>query len=179
MEKFLDTPVKRYSIGMYVRLAFSVAAHLGSDILIVDEVLAAGDAGFQKRCMGRMESVVRRQGGTDDSVRQSQHGGHWSALLPCCATRKRGKSARRQAGGHHQRLSGRQGRAAATCSWRTTPAPARPRWPKRWHAASTRSSSASSSPTGSHLPADRRGRFWPGHAAHYCFSDLRPDSRFA
>ena len=58
VEKFLDTPVKRYSSGMYVRLAFSVAAHLESDILIVDEVLAVGDAGFQKQCMGKMESVA-------------------------------------------------------------------------------------------------------------------------
>lgn len=59
VEKFLDTPVKRYSSGMYVRLAFSVAAHLESDILIVDEVLAVGDAGFQKKCMGKMESVAK------------------------------------------------------------------------------------------------------------------------
>jgi len=58
VEKFLDTPVKRYSSGMYVRLAFSVAAHLESDILIVDEVLAVGDAGFQKKCMGKMESIA-------------------------------------------------------------------------------------------------------------------------
>jgi lipopolysaccharide transport system ATP-binding protein len=59
VEKFLDTPVKRYSSGMYVRLAFSVAAHLESDILIVDEVLAVGDAEFQKKCMSRMESVSK------------------------------------------------------------------------------------------------------------------------
>ena len=56
-EQFLDTPVKRYSSGMYVRLAFAVSAHLASDILIVDEVLAVGDADFQKRCLGKMEEV--------------------------------------------------------------------------------------------------------------------------
>lgn len=58
VEKFLDTPVKRYSSGMYVRLAFSVAAHLEPDIMIVDEVLAVGDTGFQKKCMGKMGSVA-------------------------------------------------------------------------------------------------------------------------
>ena len=57
VEKFLDTPVKRYSSGMYVRLAFAVAAHLESDVLIVDEVLAVGDAEFQKKCLGKMEDV--------------------------------------------------------------------------------------------------------------------------
>lgn len=55
---FLDTPVKRYSSGMYVRLAFSVAAHLDSDILLVDEVLAVGDTAFQRKCIGKMESVA-------------------------------------------------------------------------------------------------------------------------
>jgi len=60
IEKFLDTPVKRYSSGMYVRLAFSVAAHLESDILIVDEVLAVGDANFQKKCLGKMAAVAER-----------------------------------------------------------------------------------------------------------------------
>ena len=59
VEKFLDTPVKRYSSGMYVRLAFAVAAHLESEILIVDEVLAVGDAEFQKRCFGKINEVVR------------------------------------------------------------------------------------------------------------------------
>jgi lipopolysaccharide transport system ATP-binding protein len=54
IEKFLDTPVKRYSSGMYVRLAFAVAAHLEPEILIIDEVLAVGDAGFQKKCLGRI-----------------------------------------------------------------------------------------------------------------------------
>jgi lipopolysaccharide transport system ATP-binding protein len=62
--KFLDTPVKRYSSGMYVRLAFAVAAHLNSDILIVDEVLAVGDSEFQKKCLGKMQDVSHRQGRT-------------------------------------------------------------------------------------------------------------------
>ena len=57
IEKFLDTPVKRYSSGMYVRLAFSVAAHLEPEILVVDEVLAVGDADFQKKCLGKMKDV--------------------------------------------------------------------------------------------------------------------------
>lgn len=60
VEKFLDTPVKRYSSGMYVRLAFAVAAHMDPDILIVDEVLAVGDADFQKKCLGRMQSIAER-----------------------------------------------------------------------------------------------------------------------
>ncbi|AZQ66763.1 ABC transporter ATP-binding protein [Silicimonas algicola] len=58
VEKFLDTPVKRYSSGMYVRLAFSVAAHLEPEILVVDEVLAVGDAEFQKKCVGKMQDVA-------------------------------------------------------------------------------------------------------------------------
>ncbi|MEI6427648.1 MAG: ABC transporter ATP-binding protein [Pseudanabaena sp. ELA607] len=59
VEKFLDTPVKRYSSGMYVRLAFAVAAHLEPEILIIDEVLAVGDAAFQKKCLGKMEDVSK------------------------------------------------------------------------------------------------------------------------
>jgi lipopolysaccharide transport system ATP-binding protein len=59
VEKFLDTPVKRYSSGMYVRLAFAVAAHLEPEILIIDEVLAVGDAEFQKKCLGKMSEVAR------------------------------------------------------------------------------------------------------------------------
>jgi lipopolysaccharide transport system ATP-binding protein len=59
VERFLDTPVKRYSSGMYVRLAFSVAAHLEPEILIVDEVLAVGDAAFQKKCLGKMGQVSK------------------------------------------------------------------------------------------------------------------------
>jgi lipopolysaccharide transport system ATP-binding protein len=64
IERFLDTPVKRYSSGMYVRLAFAVAAHLEPDILIVDEVLAVGDAAFQKKCLGKMEDVATQEGRT-------------------------------------------------------------------------------------------------------------------
>ena len=64
IDKFLDTPVKRYSSGMYVRLAFAVAAHLEPEILIVDEVLAVGDAEFQKKCLGRMRSVSTKEGRT-------------------------------------------------------------------------------------------------------------------
>ena len=64
VEKFLDTPVKRYSSGMYVRLAFAVAAHLEPEILIVDEVLAVGDAEFQKKCLGKMHDVSAKEGRT-------------------------------------------------------------------------------------------------------------------
>jgi lipopolysaccharide transport system ATP-binding protein len=64
IEKFLDTPVKRYSSGMYVRLAFSVAAHLEPEILVVDEVLAVGDAQFQQKCLGKMEDVSKQHGRT-------------------------------------------------------------------------------------------------------------------
>ena len=64
IEKFLDTPVKRYSSGMYVRLAFAVAAHLEPDILIIDEVLAVGDVEFQKKCLGKMSEVTKKDGRT-------------------------------------------------------------------------------------------------------------------
>jgi lipopolysaccharide transport system ATP-binding protein len=64
VDKFLDTPVKHYSSGMYVRLAFAVAAHLEPEILIVDEVLAVGDADFQRKCLGKMKDVSQRQGRT-------------------------------------------------------------------------------------------------------------------
>ena len=64
IEKFIDTPVKRYSSGMYVRLAFAVAAHLEPEILIIDEVLAVGDASFQKKCLGKMQEVSGRDGRT-------------------------------------------------------------------------------------------------------------------
>src|SRR5262249_37796930 len=64
VETFLDTPVKRYSSGMYVRLAFAVAAHLEPEILVVDEVLAVGDAEFQEKCLGKMRGVASSKGRT-------------------------------------------------------------------------------------------------------------------
>src|SRR5476651_1152442 len=64
VERYIDTPVKRYSSGMYVRLAFAVAAYLESDILIVDEVLAVGDAEFQKKCLGKMGDISKGEGRT-------------------------------------------------------------------------------------------------------------------
>ncbi len=64
VERYIDTPVKRYSSGMYVRLAFAVAAHLESEVLIVDEVLAVGDAEFQKKCLGKMGDVSKGEGRT-------------------------------------------------------------------------------------------------------------------
>jgi len=64
VERFLDTPVKRYSSGMYVRLAFAVAAHLDPEILLIDEVLAVGDADFQKKCLAKMEDVAAKEGRT-------------------------------------------------------------------------------------------------------------------
>ncbi len=64
VERYIDTPVKRYSSGMYVRLAFAVAAHLESEILIIDEVLAVGDADFQRKCLGKMDEVSKGEGRT-------------------------------------------------------------------------------------------------------------------
>ncbi|KKQ76634.1 MAG: hypothetical protein US97_C0002G0015 [Microgenomates group bacterium GW2011_GWF1_38_5] len=64
VEKFIDTPVKHYSSGMYMRLAFSIAAHLDPDILIVDEVLAVGDAEFQEKCIGKMDQIAKKEGKT-------------------------------------------------------------------------------------------------------------------
>lgn len=64
IENFVDTPVKRYSSGMYVRLAFAVAAHLEADIMVIDEVLAVGDLEFQKKCIGKMESISKHSGRT-------------------------------------------------------------------------------------------------------------------
>ncbi len=64
MEQFIDTPVKRYSSGMYVKLAFAVAAHLDNEILVLDEVLAVGDMKFQQKCLGRMENIANKEGRT-------------------------------------------------------------------------------------------------------------------
>ncbi len=72
VETFLDTPVKRYSSGMYVRLAFAVAAHLNSEILVVDEVLAVGDAEFQNKCLGKMRQVAG-EAGENGFIRQPQY----------------------------------------------------------------------------------------------------------
>ena len=79
VEKFLDTPVKHYSSGMYVRLAFAVAAHLEPEILIVDEVLAVGDTEFQKKCIGKMNEVSKNQGRTVLFVSHSM-----DAILKLC-----------------------------------------------------------------------------------------------
>ena len=81
VERFLDTPVKRYSSGMYVRLAFAVAAHLEPEILIVDEVLAVGDAEFQKKCLGKMDQVAKSEGRTVLFVSHSTQ-----AILSLCST---------------------------------------------------------------------------------------------
>jgi len=87
IEKFLDTPVKRYSSGMYVRLAFAVAAHLEPEILIVDEVLAVGDSQFQKKCLGKMGEVAK-SGRTVLFV--SHNMGAISALCNACVLIKNG-----------------------------------------------------------------------------------------
>src|SRR5664279_3041714 len=81
VDRFLDTPVKRYSSGMYVRLAFAVAAHLEPEILIIDEVLAVGDAAFQKKCLGKMQEVAAGHGRTVLFVSHNS-----AALLNICRT---------------------------------------------------------------------------------------------
>jgi len=90
IEKFIDTPVKRYSSGMYVRLAFAVAAHLDPEILVVDEVLAVGDAEFQKKCLGKMGDVAL-EGRTVLFV--SHNMGAINQLCPNCLLLQRGKVA--------------------------------------------------------------------------------------
>lgn len=93
VEKFIDTPVKRYSSGMYVRLAFAVAAHLESEILLVDEVLAVGDAEFQKKCLGKMGDVATQEGRTVLFV--SHNMGSISSLCAQSVLIERGKLIRR------------------------------------------------------------------------------------
>lgn len=97
IEPFLRTPVKRYSSGMYVKLAFAVAAHLDADILIVDEVLAVGDAEFQKKCLGKMQSVAEH-GRTVlfvthgmDSVRRLCNRAIWFEKGRYCRTHRRNR----------------------------------------------------------------------------------------
>jgi lipopolysaccharide transport system ATP-binding protein len=97
VERFLDTPVKRYSSGMYVRLGFAVAAHLEPDILIVDEVLAVGDAEFQKKCLGKMDDFSRHEGRTVLFV--SHNMGAVSKLCPTSIWLDRGRIRRRGVSG--------------------------------------------------------------------------------
>ena len=87
VEQFIDTPVKRYSSGMYVRLAFAVAAHLEPEILLVDEVLAVGDAEFQRRCLGRMEELGEHR--PDGPLRLARAAGGRAALRPRDLDRRR------------------------------------------------------------------------------------------
>ncbi len=89
VERFLDTPVKRYSSGMYVRLAFAVAAHLEPEVLIVDEVLAVGDAEFQKRCLGKMSEVAK--GGGRTVIFVSHNMGAIQSLCDTCCYLKSGR----------------------------------------------------------------------------------------
>lgn len=89
VERYIDTPVKRYSSGMYVRLAFAVAAHLESEILIVDEVLAVGDAEFQNKCLGKMNDVSKGEGRTVLFV--SHNMGSINTLCNSCIYMKNGQ----------------------------------------------------------------------------------------
>src|SRR5260370_1390538 len=140
VERFLDTPVKRFSSGMYVRLAFAVAAHLQPEILIVDEVLTVGDAGFQKKCLGKMNEVSRAR----RTVLVVSH--NTAVLSSLCTTRVvlhpgrvRASAARvlgacwvGPAGGERQRLAdalvGGARRRPAWGSAPVAPAGAAPRW---------------------------------------------------
>ena len=111
VEKFLDTPVKRYSSGMYVRLAFAVAAHLNPEILIVDEVLAVGDAEFQKKCLGKMQDVAEKEGRTVFFVSHNMQA--ISALTQRCLVLSGGKGVylgpTRSAISHYLRDGGTEG----------------------------------------------------------------------
>jgi lipopolysaccharide transport system ATP-binding protein len=121
VEKFLDTPVKRYSSGMYVRLAFAVAAHLRSEILIVDEVLAVGDASFQKKCLGKMEEV----GKTGRTVVFVSH--NMLTMMRLCAKMMLMEKGRLKAMGNSQAVAEeymREGReSTAVRTWDASTAP--------------------------------------------------------
>ena len=115
VEKFLDTPVKRYSSGMYVRLAFAVAAHLDPEILIIDEVLAVGDAAFQRKCLGKLQSATRDEGRTILFVSHNL-----AAVRQLCSRaivlqsgRLVADSTPVEAIGHYMKLMPRSGEAAA------------------------------------------------------------------
>jgi lipopolysaccharide transport system ATP-binding protein len=88
--KFIDTPVKRYSSGMYVRLAFAVAAHLEPEILVIDEVLAVGDAAFQQKCLGKMQNVASSEGRTILFV--SHHMAAMRRLCQSCVVMEKGRN---------------------------------------------------------------------------------------
>ena len=107
--EFIDTPVKRYSSGMYVRLAFAVAAHLEPEILLVDEVLAVGDAEFQRRCLGRMEDLGAV--GPHGRLRLAQHAGDRAALRPRDAARAGPGRRRRPERARSSRATSRRTRA--------------------------------------------------------------------
>ncbi len=113
VEQFIDTPVKHYSSGMYVRLAFAVAAHLEPEILIVDEVLAVGDAAFQRKCLGKMGDVAQR--GPHRALRQPQHGGD-HAPVPVGDLAGRRAARGRRAGRRGRRQVLRGGRPGARAS---------------------------------------------------------------
>ena len=103
IEKFLDMPVKRYSSGMYVRLAFAVASHLEPEILVIDEVLAVGDSMFQKKCLSKMDQVSRER--PHGAVRQPHHDRRQVPLLPGVADREGPGGLRRDRRRGGQRLS--------------------------------------------------------------------------
>ena len=111
-EQFLDMPVKRYSSGMYVRLAFSVAAHMQPDILIVDEVLAVGDVAFQRKCLGKMDEVAGRDGRTVLFVSHQMAAGAAALHRVSAAGKWRHRGARNRRG-NHAPLSRPGGRARA------------------------------------------------------------------
>jgi lipopolysaccharide transport system ATP-binding protein len=116
VDRFLDTPVKRYSSGMYVRLAFSVAAHLEPEVLIVDEVLAVGDASFQRKCMDKMEEVT----GHGRTILFVSH--NMSAINRLCPTAILMESGRMVAYGPVSEVTGRYLRqgSTATAEWQAT-----------------------------------------------------------